>query len=66
MYRSGHDVWAPEFCARRPDVTRATVDAYLQHLYRVQLVGFASAKMSHRLWKRGTESISTDSDRERS
>jgi pimeloyl-ACP methyl ester carboxylesterase len=36
MYRSGRDVWAPEFLARRPDVTMPTVDAYLHNLYRKQ------------------------------
>jgi pimeloyl-ACP methyl ester carboxylesterase len=36
MYASGRDVWAPEFLARRPDVTRETIDAYLHHLYRVR------------------------------
>ena len=36
MYNSGRDTWAPEFCARRPDVTMETVEAYLHNLYRVQ------------------------------
>jgi pimeloyl-ACP methyl ester carboxylesterase len=36
MYNSGRDSWAPELCARRPDVTMETVDAYLHNLYRVQ------------------------------
>jgi len=36
MYNSGRDVWAPELIARRPDVTMATVEAYLHNLYRVQ------------------------------
>lgn len=35
MYRSGRDVWAPEFLARRPDVTMQQVEAYLHQLYRV-------------------------------
>jgi pimeloyl-ACP methyl ester carboxylesterase len=34
MYDSGRDVWAPELLARRPDITRATIDAYLHNLYR--------------------------------
>ncbi len=36
MYDSGRDVWAPEFLARRPDVTMATVEAYLHSLYRTR------------------------------
>ena len=36
MYTSGRDNWAPELLARRPDVTMATIEAYLHHLYRVQ------------------------------
>ena len=36
MYRSGHDVWAPEFLARRPDVTMATIEKYLYNLYRAR------------------------------
>ena len=35
MYDSGHDSWGPELCARRTDVTMATVDEYLHNLYRV-------------------------------
>ncbi len=35
MYDAGHDSWGPELCARRTDVTMATVDAYLHNLYRV-------------------------------
>jgi pimeloyl-ACP methyl ester carboxylesterase len=34
MYRSGHDVWAPELLARRPDLNMATIEAYLHALYR--------------------------------
>jgi pimeloyl-ACP methyl ester carboxylesterase len=34
MYDAGHDIWGPELCARRPDVTMETVDAYLHNLYR--------------------------------
>ncbi len=37
MYRSGRDVWAPEFMSRRPDVTSAQVEAYLGALYRTKL-----------------------------
>ena len=36
MYTSGRDTWAPELLARRPDVTRETVEAYLHNLYRVR------------------------------
>jgi pimeloyl-ACP methyl ester carboxylesterase len=36
MYRSGHDVWAPELLQRRPELTMATLEAYLHALYRVQ------------------------------
>jgi hypothetical protein len=36
MYRSGKDVWAPEFTKRRPDVTPETIEAYLHSLYRTQ------------------------------
>jgi len=36
MYNSGRDNWAPELCARRPDITMATIEAYLHNLYRVQ------------------------------
>jgi pimeloyl-ACP methyl ester carboxylesterase len=36
MYSSGRDGWAPDFLARRPDVTRETVEAYLHNLYRVR------------------------------
>ena len=34
MYRSGKDVWAPELLPRRPDLTMATIEAYLHNLYR--------------------------------
>ncbi|HEY2620752.1 MAG TPA: alpha/beta hydrolase [Acetobacteraceae bacterium] len=34
MHRSGHDVWAPELLARRPDLTMATIEQYLHNLYR--------------------------------
>ena len=36
MYNSGKDVWAKEFRERRPDVSMATIEAYLHSLYRVQ------------------------------
>ncbi len=36
MYDSGHDLWGPELCARRSDVTMAIVDEYLHNLYRLQ------------------------------
>jgi len=35
MYDSGHDLWGPALCARRPGVTMETVDKYLHNLYRV-------------------------------
>ena len=36
MYDSGHDLWGPELCANRPDVTMEIVDQYLHNLYRIQ------------------------------
>jgi pimeloyl-ACP methyl ester carboxylesterase len=36
MYNSGKDVWAKEFRDRRPDVSMATIEAYLHSLYRVR------------------------------
>jgi pimeloyl-ACP methyl ester carboxylesterase len=36
MYNSGRDVWAPEFLARRPEVTMAQIEAYLHALYRAR------------------------------
>lgn len=36
MYNSGRDAWAPAFLAQRPDVTIATVEAYLHNLYRAR------------------------------
>ena len=36
MYNSGRDSWAPEFLARRPDVTMATMETYLHNLYRAR------------------------------
>ena len=35
MYDSGHDIWGPELCDRRTEVTMEIVDAYLHNLYRV-------------------------------
>ncbi len=36
MYDSGLENWAPEICARRPEVTMEIVEQYLHNLYRVQ------------------------------
>jgi hypothetical protein len=36
MYRSGRDSWAPELMKLQPDVTMATIEAYLHALYRVR------------------------------
>ena len=36
MYDSGHDLWGPELCAHRSDVTMEIVDEYLHNLYRLQ------------------------------
>src|SRR6202047_4588318 len=36
MYNSGNDVWAKELRERRPDVSMATIEAYLHDLYRVR------------------------------
>ena len=36
MYDSGLERWAPEMCARRPEVTMEIVGQYLHNLYRVQ------------------------------
>jgi pimeloyl-ACP methyl ester carboxylesterase len=36
MYDSGRDTWAPEFRARRPDVSAETIEKYLHNLYRVR------------------------------
>ena len=36
MYDAGRDVWGPELCAQRPDVTMETVEQYLHNLYRIQ------------------------------
>ena len=34
MYNSGRDTWAPEFLARRPDMSMAEIEPYLHKLYR--------------------------------
>jgi hypothetical protein len=39
MYNSGKDVWAKEFRERRPDVSMATIEAYLHSLYRAAICG---------------------------
>ena len=36
MVRHGNDNWAADFLARRPDVTKATIEKYFQSLYRVR------------------------------
>jgi pimeloyl-ACP methyl ester carboxylesterase len=36
MYNSGHDNWAPELLARRPDLNMAQIEKYLHNLYRVR------------------------------
>jgi pimeloyl-ACP methyl ester carboxylesterase len=36
MYNSGKDVWAKEFRERQPDVSMATIEAYLHSLYRLR------------------------------
>ena len=36
MYNSGHDIWAPEFLKRRPDVEMDTIGQFLHNLYRIQ------------------------------
>jgi pimeloyl-ACP methyl ester carboxylesterase len=36
MYNSGRDAWATELRARRPDVSKETIEAYLHNLYRVR------------------------------
>jgi hypothetical protein len=36
MYNGGMTNWAPELLARRPDLTMATIEAYLHNLFRVQ------------------------------
>jgi pimeloyl-ACP methyl ester carboxylesterase len=36
MYNSGKDVWAKEFRERQPDMSMATIEAYLRSLYRVR------------------------------
>jgi pimeloyl-ACP methyl ester carboxylesterase len=36
MYNSGRDLWAPELCAQRADLTIETCEEYLHNLYRLQ------------------------------
>jgi pimeloyl-ACP methyl ester carboxylesterase len=36
MYRHGHENWAPEFRARRPEVTMDAIEKYFHNLYRVR------------------------------
>ena len=36
MYNSGRDIWAPELCSRRTDVSMDTIETYLHNLYRIQ------------------------------
>ena len=36
MWKSGHEVWGPALCAKRPEITMEQVDKYLHDLYRVQ------------------------------
>ena len=36
MYDSGRDLWGPELCASRSDVTMEIVEQYLHNLYRIQ------------------------------
>ena len=36
MYNSGKNVWAEEFRERRPEVSMATIEAYLHSLYRAR------------------------------
>ncbi len=36
MYDSGVNAWAPDFIKRRPDVTMATIETYLQNMWRRQ------------------------------
>ena len=36
MYDSGRDIWGPELCANRDDVTTEVVEQYLHNLYRIQ------------------------------
>jgi hypothetical protein len=36
MYKSGKEVWAPEFLKRRPDPNMETIEKYLHNLYRVR------------------------------
>ena len=36
MYNSGRDVWGPELRARRPEISKQSIEAYLHDLYRVR------------------------------
>src|SRR4029077_10551543 len=36
MYNSGRDVWGPELRARRPEISKESIEAYLHDLYRVR------------------------------
>src|SRR5262245_37000219 len=36
MYKSGREVWAPEFRKKQPNVSMETIDKYLHNLYRVR------------------------------
>jgi pimeloyl-ACP methyl ester carboxylesterase len=36
MHRHGHENWAPEFRARRPEVTMDAIEKYFHNLYRVR------------------------------
>jgi pimeloyl-ACP methyl ester carboxylesterase len=36
MYRHAHENWVTDFLARRPEVTRETIEKYLHNLYRVR------------------------------
>ena len=35
-YNSGRDVWGPERRARRPEITKESIEAYLHNLYRAR------------------------------
>jgi len=36
VYNSGRDVWGPALRARRPEITKESIEAYLHNLYRVR------------------------------
>ena len=48
MYNSGKDVWAKEFRDRRPDVSMATIEAYLHSLYRVRPTSCTACRATSR------------------